>query len=66
MIDSTKYVSRKGPNTPEDYVLDVFAREDEREDSNTQLKQLKDLVISSRNLTSNTEISEHQNSERAT
>jgi hypothetical protein len=36
--DSTKHAGRKGPDKPEDYVFDVFAEEDDKDDNNTQLK----------------------------
>ncbi|KAH6661711.1 hypothetical protein B0J14DRAFT_708012 [Halenospora varia] len=42
--DSTKHVSHNGPDEPEDYVFDVFAKEDDEDGSNTQPKPPKDLA----------------------
>lgn len=53
--DSTKHIGRGSPDEPEDYVFDVFAEEDERNDDNTQPKG---TVVSGRNSTPNTKISE--------
>ncbi|KAH6675892.1 hypothetical protein B0J14DRAFT_373745 [Halenospora varia] len=64
--DSTKHVIHNGPHEPEDYVFDVFAKEDDGDGSNTQPKPPKDLAVSGLSSTPNTRISKPQNAQRAT